>query len=66
MKPLKSQLKASVCNASLQRDVMLKRRGVLLLVVLSMLTLFVLLGTTYIVFASRNSYDITSLSGLGQ
>ena len=30
-----------------------ERRGVLLLVCLSMLTLFVLLGTTYIVFASR-------------
>ncbi|MGI9460268.1 MAG: hypothetical protein ACR2NF_09740, partial [Pirellulales bacterium] len=53
MKPSKSQLKASVCKASVPRDVILQRRGVLLLVVLSMLTLFVLLGTTYIVFASR-------------
>ena len=42
------QMNSRVVNSSFA-----ERRGVLLLVCLSMLTLFVLLGTTYIVFASR-------------
>ena len=43
----------SLSNDRCQRAVASSRRGVLLLVVLSMLTLFMMLGVAYVIMASR-------------